>query len=233
VINWPSDIDYILSCDFETTGTDTMRCCWITGSFGLLDAKTLETIDELELESRPNHWDEEARYIHRISKRTAEKFPRREESLEKLLNFLPPKGTFAFACHASSSHKSANLNWKKVFVHFDFAILKWDFVCQERWFDFYKYFDDTKIISTIDICREHFKLDKKLNLEEMSKALGMPMKGTHHNAKDDRIACENILRKYKNESNLLNVGERRSKLDSRVLKVQENKGLEEQQRFGI
>ena len=233
LINWPTDIETIVTCDLETTGVDVMRCCWITGSFGLLDAKTLETIDELELTSRPNHWDEEARYIHRISKQTADKFPERSESLERLLNFLPPKGTFAFACHASASHKSSTQNWQKVFAHFDFAILKWDFVCQDRWFDFHKYFSDELVISSTEICRQHFGVDKKLNLKESCEQLGIPMVGEHHNAKDDRLACESILRKYKNETTLFNVRERGSKLDSPISEIQENSSVEEQQRFGL
>ena len=228
------DRKYIVTCDLETTGVDVHGCSWITGSFGGLETSTLNTIRELELESKPFHWDEEARYIHRISKRRALTFPDRKISLNRLIDFLPPKEDFHFCCHASSSHKSANLSWQRVYHHFDMAMIRMDFLHQDRHFEFYKYFDLDSIISTTTICREYYKHDKKFLLTDSCKALGIPMVGQHHNAKADRLGCESILRKYKNDKEgLFNERGRDPKLDTRIPDVQLDKGLEEQQRSFI
>ena len=229
MIKIPNDIEAIISCDLETTGLDMHGACWITGSFGKLDPQTLETIDELELESRPYHWDEEARRIHRISIHTANKFPKRRESLDRLIEFVPKNRKFAFLCHASKS--SFNQETKiHVKAHFDLAMIKMDFDFQGRYFDFYKIFDENKIISTVTIARD-LKLESA-KLDNLCNSFNIKL--DHHNCRSDRLACEELLRRfYFGQNNLFNVRERGSKLDPRILEIQRNKGLEEQQRFGV
>lgn len=215
----PKDIEAIISCDLETTGLDmNLGACWITGSFGKLDPKTLQTIDELELKSRPFHWDEEARKIHRISIHTAREFPPRDETLDRLIEFLPKNRKFAFLCHASDS--TFNVKTKqKIHAHFDLAMIKADYIFQDRYFDFYKHFDEKKIISTVTIARALGMESAKLN--NLCKHFNIEL--DHHNAKSDRLACEELLRRfYFGQSDLLNVRERGSKLDSSILNVQEN-----------
>lgn len=229
MIEIPGDIDAIISCDLETTGLDVHGACWITGSFGKLHPETLETIDELELKSRPYHWDEEARRIHRISKKTADNFPERPESLQKLIDWLPKDRKFAFLCHASESSFN-DVTKTHIHAHFDFAMIKMDFAFQDKYFDFYKYFDEKKIISTVTIARA-LKM-QSAKLKNLADHFSIEL--DHHNAKSDRLACEEIFRRFYFEQNdLFNVGNRGSKLDSAILDVQKSVGMEEQQRFGV
>lgn len=229
MITIPKNIEAIVSCDLETTGLDVnLGACWITGSFGKLDPVTLQTIDELELKSRPYHWDEEARRIHRISIHTAREFPEREESLQKLIDWLPKDRNFAFLCHAKSSYFDSKAK-RQINAHFDFAMLKSDFLYQDRYFDFYKYFDEKKIISTITIAKSLGIKDVKLN--DLCEYFKIEL--NHHDARSDRIACEEIFRRFYNESNSLSFGDRGSKLNTSIPVIQKDISLEKQQRFGI
>ena len=195
MIEIPKDIDAIISCDLETTGLDIHSACWITGSFGKICPKTFKTIDELELTSRPYHWDEEARKIHRFSFATANEFDDRQESLNRLIEWLPKNRRFAFLCHASESSFG-------IHAHFDLAIIKADFLFQDRYFDFYKIFDDKKIISTVTIARAlNMESAKLKNLADYFK-----IELDHHNASSDRRACEEIFRRFlSRESNCFDV----------------------------
>lgn len=215
MIEIPGDIDAIISCDLETTGLDVHGACWITGSFGKLDPVTLETMDELELTSRPYHWSEEARRIHRFSRHTANEFSPRRESLDKLIEWLPKDRKFAFLCHASESVFDIESK-QKINAHFDFAMIKGDFAYQERYFDFYKYFDEKKIISTVTIARSLKLESAKLN----NLCLQFNIELDHHNAKSDRLACEELLRRfYFDENDLFSQRERDSKLDTAIFKI--------------
>lgn len=226
---FPKEIEFIISCDLETTGLDLNGACWITGSFGKLDPKTLETVDELELKSRPYHWDEEARRIHRIPHYKAMEFPERKETLDRLIDWLPKDRRFAFLCHASDSQFDTKIK-QKVNAHFDFAMIKADFIFQERYYDFYKYFDHKKIISTVTIARER-KLESA-KLDDLCRHFNINL--DHHEAKSDRLACESILRRfYFEQDDLFNERDGRSKLNSGVPEVQKNISMEEQQRFGV
>lgn len=225
-------VEYLITNDFESTGTDVMRCDWITGSFGKIRISDFQTLDELEVKSRPNHWDEDARKIHRISRQTAAEYPERSESLQKVIDFLPPRSKFAFVCHANPTPFNQNIR-QRVNTHFDLALLKWDFLTQERYFDFHKYFDESKVISTQFIAREYFGLAKELNLEQVCEKLGIKMIGNHHDARADRLASEQILRRFMNENGFFNVGNGHAKLDFAISEIQENNGMEKQQRFGL
>lgn len=221
-------VDFILSCDLETTGLNPHDACWITGSFGILDAKTFQKVDEIELKSRPYHWDESARLVHGISKRTADQFPPREEALQALIDFIPKNRNFAFLCHASDSQFMESIN-QRVDFHFDFAMIKSDFWFQDRYFDFFDYFDHYKIISTVTLARAMKMESAKLN--NLAKYFKIEL--NHHDAKSDRLACEEIFKRLMNDENSFSFGERDSKLDPGIFEIQENKGLEEQQRFNV
>lgn len=177
-----SNKKYLVSCDLETTSLDVFSGDWITGSFGILDIKTLETIDELEIQSRPNYWNHEAYKIHLIREDKAMTFPDRKESIKKLSKFLPKKD-FIFLCHA-------NPNQMGSFYHFDYAMLKMDFVLNSSIFDFWKIFDDEFVISTVTFAKEMGIKKRKLN--ELAKKYNIEL--NHHNAKSDRIAMEKIFK---------------------------------------
>ena len=230
------NIDFFIVCDLETTGTDVHLVDWITGSFSKIDKRTFKTLSELDLKSRPsNHWCEDARRTHRIPYHEAIEYPERKESLQKLIDWLPPRGTFAFVCHANPNPFINGNDFKmgKHFCHFDLGVLKWDFALQDRIFDFYRLFDEQKVISTRKIALEFFGQDKALNLAEICANLGIKMDGSHHDARADRLACEKILRKYIHESGSQFFGIRDSKLDFAISEIQENCSMEEQQRFGL
>lgn len=228
-----NDAKFFIVCDLETTGVDVHKCDWITGSFSRIRISDFCTESELELKSRPvNHWDEEARYIHRIPRHKAMEFPERAAALESLTSWLPPRSEFVFVCHANP--RPFNFAVKNhTNTHFDFAALKWDFFMQNRLFDFYKFFDNHKILSTKTLANDFFGLSPELNLKEVCANLSIPMIGEHHDAQADRKACEQILRKYLNEIGFYSIGDRGSKLDSPILDVQENSSLAQQQRFNF
>lgn len=178
----------ILSCDLETTGLRPCQDDWITGSFGILDFDTLETIDELEIEARPNNWNEEAFAIHKIRKATAMKFPPRKEALQELIEFVPNEDFF-FLSHSRPYHQDGS------FYHFDFAFLKMDFTYQLSIFEFWKYFNDQNNISTdtiaVDLRKRGFDIPKSTSLVSLCDHFGI--KFQHHNAKSDRLAMEKVL----------------------------------------
>lgn len=228
-----SEVEFFIVCDLETTGVDVMRCDWITGSFSRVRCSDFFVESELELKSRPeNHWDDEARYIHRIPRHKAETFPPRAESLERLVEWLPERSRFAFVCHANPRPFSFAT---KQFVnsHFDLAMIKWDFCVQDKYFDFYKHFDEKKVISTKTIATHYFEIPKEFDLKQVCEAMGIKMIGDHHDANADRKASEEILRRFLNESGRNTFRDRGSKLDSRIFEVQENNRMEEQQRFNV
>jgi len=182
----------ILSCDLETTGLNPSQDDWITGSFGILDFETLETLAELELTSRPYKWSEEAFKIHRIRKGLAMKFPPRKETLERLIEFIP-KEPFYFLCHSRPYNKEG-------FYHFDFAFLKMDFHYHFEEFDyFHQFFRDDMNLSTdtiaVDLRKRGFPIPKSTSLDSLSEHFSIKL--NHHNAKSDRIAMERILRRLR------------------------------------
>ena len=230
------EVDFFVTCDLETTGTDHMKCDWITGSFGKIEKKSLKTVQELELTSRPvNHWDEDARKHHRFSLATAMEFDYRAESLKKLIAWLPERSKFAFVCHANPEPWIEFGKWSRgrMNSHIDLAMIKWDFFMQDRFFDFHKCFDESKVISTQTIAREYWNLAKELNLKEICDILGVPLEGKHHEARFDRLGCERLLRKYINEQGFSTLRNRHPELDSAIPEIQENQGVAEQQRLGI
>lgn len=182
---------YIVSCDLETNGLNPLEQ-WLTGSFGLLDFKTLQTIRELEVESRPDTYNEEAYKIHFIREEVAMDFPPRIEAIKRIIDFIPgDRDDFVFLCHA-------NVNNFGAFYHFDLAVLKNDFnKVLNEYYVFDKYFNPLNIASTHTMAR---KLQKeglvprgvKRGLKELCKFYGI--KFQHHNAKSDRVACEQLLR---------------------------------------
>jgi DNA polymerase III epsilon subunit-like protein len=187
----PTDKEFILSCDLETTGLRPMLCDWITGSFAVLDSRSLEVIREINLESRPEIWKEEAVAVHGISLSQAMKFPERKESLQRLIEFLPPPRSFDFLCHARPENETG-------FFHFDFAFLKIDFFNQLSIFEFRRHFNDQDVISTYSIAKKMIQdglLPKDLSkgLSSLSEFFGIPL--NHHDARSDRIAMEAILRR--------------------------------------
>ena len=232
----PNGIDFFIVCDLETTGTDPMRCDWITGSFSRMRVSDLIIESEIELKSRPsNHWDDEARYIHRIPYHKAIEFPERKKTLQNLIDWLPPREKFAFVCHANPTPwiEFGNFQRGKHNSHFDLAMIKWDFTVQERYFDFYKIFDEKKIISTQEISRNFFGVPKEFDLKRTCDMIGIKMSGDHHDCKADRVASQEILKRFLNESGRITLRNRDSKLNSRVFKVQKNHSVAKQQRFDV
>lgn len=178
----------ILSVDLESTGLDPFNNSWITGSLGILDFDTLETLDELELESRPTDWSHEAFLIHGIRRQKAMAFPPRIKALEKLIEFVP-KEPFYFLCHAKPWHKDGS------FYHFDYAFLKSDFVKYLDIHTFWRYFDDKLVMSTQTIAvdlrkRKLLKIDST-KLDVLCRSFNIDL--DHHNAKSDRVAMELLL----------------------------------------
>jgi len=182
----------ILSCDLETTGFNPSQDDWITGSFGILDFETLETIDEIELTSRPANWSEDAFEIHKIRKAVAMNFPERKETLDRLMQFIP-KEPFYFLNHARPHHKGG------AFYHFDFAFLKMDFFYNHDRIEFYKYLKDDLVISTdtmaVDLRKKGFHIPKSTSLSSLSETFSIKL--DHHNARSDRKAMEEILRRLR------------------------------------
>lgn len=203
--------NYILTCDLETTSVRANEGCWITGSFGILDPVTLRLEDELDLKSKPYHWSEEARLVHKISEKTANQFPNRVETLHKLMNWLPKRSDFLFLCHARDWNFDQEIN-QKVYSHFDFGFLKMDFFLQGMYFDFCRHFNEQMVYSTISMARSLGFKDLKLN--ELCDYFNIEL-SNHHDARADRIAMEEVLRKLANyEEPIFSQRNGSSKLDS-------------------
>lgn len=186
-----SEKPWILSVDLETTGLRPMMNDWITGSFAVLDSSTLQVIREIDLESRPEVWNDEAQAVHGISRSRAMSFPERIESLNRLTAFLPPSRSFWFLCHARPNNETG-------FFHYDFAMIKADFFFQSSIFEFRKFFNDQDVISTYSIAKDMIQeglLPKDLSkgLSSLSAFFGIAL--DHHDARSDRIAMEEILRR--------------------------------------
>lgn len=187
----------ILSCDLETTGLDPMGDCWITGSFAVLDFETLEVERELDLQSRPTNWSQEAFNVHKIREEIAMNFPERKESLKRLVEFVP-KEDFVFLCHAKPDNFNKATKTAS-YYHFDFAFLKMDFVYNWDMFIFYQLFSDDRVISTYTIGKQLVN-DGKLGLSSLKLNLicdHFGIKFSHHNARSDRIAMEQVLRRFR------------------------------------
>ena len=176
----------------ETTGLRPSSDAWITGSFGILDFDTLETIDELELESRPHNWNEEAFAIHKIRRSKAMKFPPRAETLDRLLEWIPDEPLY-FLNHAKPQQRFGE------FYHFDFAFLKMDFLYHHDIYKFRKVLDPGRIISTYTVGK-YLQKEGVLGVDRMrlsDLATYFKIELNHHNAKSDRLAMENILRRFR------------------------------------
>ena len=187
-----SDKKYIVSCDLETTSLDVHSGDWIVGSFGLLDLKSLVTVSELELTSRPRTWSKEAEEIHGITLEEAQKFPKRSQSMGVLLDWLPDANDFVFCCHARTQTEIG-------FLHFDFAFIKMDFfLLYNSLCEFYNHMKDEFVISTQNIGKD-LKKRKLLDVESMKLdvlSAYFKIKLLHHNAESDRKAMEQILREF-------------------------------------
>lgn len=183
---------YILTCDLETNGLNPFDQ-WLTGSFGLLDFKTLKTIKELEVESRPSSYNEDAYEIHFIREDLAMSFQDREKAISQIIEFIPDNvEDFVFLCHANTNNFGS-------YYHFDFACLKADFeltLCHSNMFE--QYFKH--VYSTHTIARQLRKeklIPKKMKLG--LKELYLHFYGedfNHHEAKADRLAMEKLLRTF-------------------------------------
>ena len=188
--------NFLVGCDLETTGTNPHQNDWIKGSFSILRTSDMEKIDEIELESRPHHWSDEAYRIHLIRKDKAMKFPERKKALRDLEKFLPKKSDFWFLNHANPHHEYGQ------FYNFDYAFLKMDYVYNSNIFRFWKFFDDKDVISTVTFAKKLGFKSAKLNI--LADHFNIPLE--HHNARSDREAMEQILReliKYESQSRLI------------------------------
>lgn len=187
----------IISCDLETTGLNPYQDNWITGSFAILDPETLQVEDEIELKSRPTKWSREAFLIHKIPEASAMNFPERIKTLRELIAFLPKNEDLFFLCHAKPRQPNGT------FFHFDFAFLKMDFHYVLDLSVFYHYFSDERVISTYTIGKRLVKQGKigikSMSLSSLSDYFSIKL--NHHNAKSDRIAMEEIYRKFKSIEN--------------------------------
>lgn len=182
--------EYILTCDLETNGLNPLDQ-WLSGSFGLLDFESLETIDEIEIDSRPDNWNQEAYEIHLIREDLAMNFQSRDKALSQLINFLPNRDEFLFLCHANTNNFGSK-------YHFDFAVLRMDFENIIGRGTFEKYFNLKNVDSTHTIARKMKKegllpKELKLGLKPLCDHFGIEFK--HHHAKSDRKAMEHLLRK--------------------------------------
>lgn len=179
--------------DLETTGLNPWQNEILTLSISACDIKTKTQINEFEIEMRPefmNHWQDGAEKIHGISKDRALKFPPRSEGRDDLIEFLEfhKKATpQIFCCHALS-FKGQGL--------FDWSFLYAEFFKAEKHFELFKYFHDIR--STINYAKEAsskgligFENNK---LDTIAKHFNIPL--DHHNAKSDRMACQEIYWRF-------------------------------------
>jgi len=216
------DKEFLVSCDLETTGLIPMRSDWITGSFAVLDSRTLQVIREIDLKSRPTVWSDQAMAIHGITHSEAMTFPERDKSLQDLIDFLPGPRTFDFLCHARPDNE-------KGFFHYDFAMIKSDFFYQRSIFDFRRYFNDQDVVSTYSIAKEMIKdgllpKDLKKGLASLCQFFEIELK--HHDARSDRIAMEAILRRLMDLKNGT-LRDRHSELDHGTPDLSRDQRLEE------
>ena len=178
-------INYLLSCDLETSNIDPFTGDWIHGSFALLTYPGLITVKEIEIFSRPNCWSDESFQVHGIRRDKAEKFQSREDALNELINFLP-KERFHFLCHANPNNYGEH-------YHFDYAFLKMDFMNTYNVFLFWSYFSDELVLSTHTLMKKSGIKLPNYRLNTIADHFGIPL--DHHNATSDRKACEKIYRK--------------------------------------
>jgi DNA polymerase-3 subunit epsilon len=176
--------------DLETSGLDAMRNEIITASLSVCDFKTLEQIDEIDLEFRPQNikfWSEEAEKIHGIKLQKALSFPSKKESTKELWNFLTKykkEGTQPMVSHS--------LNTRGYFFDQNFLSQHFSRNSDELYFNFRRICGISQ--STINFAKamggfENYKLST------LAKHFGIEL--NHHDAKSDRKACQTLYKIFR------------------------------------
>lgn len=171
-------------------------------------SQDLELIDEIELCLKPDTWGihaDEAQEIHGISKRRAMRFPNKLKGLNQLMDWISIGSTMV--CHASP-------NTEFGFQHYDRAILFMACIYENMEHEFLRKIRNVE--STLTIAK---RLDKegiidipkitKVNVNGVSRTFKSfsldnlcnyyNIKLNHHEARSDRIACEQLYGIFREE----------------------------------
>ena len=178
--------------DVETTSKDPWRG-EILSLGAIIANERLEKLDEIELKCRPlnyYHWDKESEEYHKISIKESLRFPDPDESLNRFCEWLDtynPFKQYSLVCHALPFRSPIDL-YDRNFIFSWF----WNNDSRDR---YYRYFDESKIRSTISRKRKQTLARwglKDQKLGTWGEKLGIKFR--HHSALDDAMLCYEVLK---------------------------------------
>lgn len=176
-----------LIVDLEATGPNPSSAEILTGSFLYCDEE-LNIQDVYELEVRPRVWDkeaEEAVAIHGITHAQAMRFTPFPQAITDLSSWLDTLAPAHFVAHAN----------RKIFGKFttyDYALLNTSLFDLNFQWSLYRAAPVRYLISTHSLAK-YLSLPCEHNLKAIAQHLGVEA-FKHHDAKDDAIACYEILK---------------------------------------
>lgn len=176
-------IKTVLTCDLETTGTDSLRNEILTLSIAACDRQG--EIDSLELKMRPEYdfWDAEAEKIHGISRFEAERFMPQIEGAKKLIDFLSKYPDSMLVCHAAMMFNSLfDVNFLLQFLNkysrhnalLSKTIIQTSTIVWFRWLD-----------------RCGIESNSAYDLASLCRKYAIELK--HHDASSDRLATQKLF----------------------------------------
>lgn len=176
--------------DLETTGLDPMRNEILTVSLSVCDYKTLEQIEEIELEFKPvnlKYWSEEAEKVHGIKLQKALSFQDKRHSTNEMMRFFKrhqKEGVQPIVSHA--------LNYMGAYFDQNFLMQHFFRTADEQLYQYRRICGISQ--STIDFAKalggfENYKLST------LCKFYNIPL--NHHNSKSDREACQKLYKIFR------------------------------------
>lgn len=181
--------EVIFFVDLETSGFDVLRNEILTASISVCDYKSLEQIEKISLEFKPEHlkfWSEDAEKVHGITPQKAVTFQDKKQSSREMAAFFKKykkEGTQPIVSHAK----------RFMGAYFDQNFLLHHFMQYDWYFEFRRICGISQ--STIDYTRTIVTLEN-YRLSTVAKYFNIPL--NHHNVESDREACEQIYRICRN-----------------------------------
>jgi len=217
-------IKYNFVCDLEFTALDPMRGQIIECALLVIDAVTLEVVNEFYCQVRPEQinaltWTQRAQDVHKITPQQAMAFTHsRRDFCFALLNFLAPYyfeclEPQPFVCHSLDKGFMGKENFSWPYI--DFHFLDWAFRYENLELSFWKIINQGRLLSTITMARE-FGLfarnkitdvnGKVSNRKSYKLNLLCPLVGfvlDHHKAMADAYGCLAIMRHCRQNEGVL------------------------------
>ena len=182
---------YKFVCDVETSGLDYIRNDVLDFTILAIDSDS-NLLGEFSSKIRPSSvigraWSTDAQKVHGYTPEQAIAFPERRKVLIDLLHFLKP-------------YKDEN-NFPQEFIFhalrkFDYNFMEWAFRKEGLQYSFFKMFQHSHAVSTIDIAKEITGNKRGHSLDKWAKRINFDL--DHHNAKSDTYACLELYRYLSN-----------------------------------